>query len=55
MTPRMKRESSDQAVRRRLGEERGRIEKDAPFRVALAYPSPYRVAMSSLGYLQIYR
>lgn len=42
-------------VRRRLELERGRIDKEAPFRVALAYPSPYRVAMSSLGYLQIYR
>lgn len=28
---------------------------EAPFRVTLAYPSPYSVAMSSLGYLQIYR
>lgn len=28
---------------------------EAPLRMALAYPSPYRVAMSSLGYLQIHR
>ncbi len=42
-------------VRHRLRLERGRIEKQAPYVVALAYPSPYRVGMSSLGYLQIYR
>ena len=28
---------------------------DAPLRMALLYPSPYHVAMSSLGYLQIHR
>lgn len=44
-----------QLARRRLDLERGRIDKQAPFTVALAYPSPYRVAMSSLGMLQIYR
>lgn len=42
-------------VQRRLGDEVGRLDKDAPFRVALAYPSPYRVAMSSLGYQRVYR
>jgi radical SAM superfamily enzyme YgiQ (UPF0313 family) len=42
-------------VRQRLADEVGRLEKDAPFRVALAYPSPYHVAMSSLGYQRIYR
>jgi radical SAM superfamily enzyme YgiQ (UPF0313 family) len=31
------------------------MDKQAPFRVALAYPSPYRAGMSSLGFLQIYR
>jgi len=31
------------------------MEKVAPFTLALAYPSPYRVGMSSLGYLQIYK
>ncbi|MGC4067614.1 MAG: radical SAM protein [Polyangiaceae bacterium] len=35
--------------------EVGRIEKDAPIRIALTYPSPYHVAMSSLGYQTIYR
>jgi len=42
-------------VRKRLADERGRIEKEAPFTVALAYPSPYAAAMSSLGYQRIYR
>jgi radical SAM superfamily enzyme YgiQ (UPF0313 family) len=39
----------------RRNSEVGRIEKDAPFRVALTYPSPYHVGMSSLGYQAIYR
>lgn len=42
-------------IRTRLDDEVGRIDKDAPFRVALAYPSPYRVGMSSLGYQRVYR
>ncbi|PIE05995.1 MAG: radical SAM protein [Sorangium cellulosum] len=42
-------------VKERLRDERGRIERDTPNRVALAYPSPYRAAMSSLGYQTIYR
>lgn len=42
-------------IRRRLSDETGRIRKNAPFTVALCYPSPYRVAMSSLGYQRIYR
>ncbi len=41
--------------RERLARERGTIRKDAPQRVALVYPSPYRAAMSSLGYQCIYR
>jgi len=36
-------------------DEVGRLDKVAPRRIALAYPSPYRVGMSSLGYQQIYR
>ena len=43
------------AIRRRLAGETGRIDKHAAFQVALAYPSPYRAGMSSLGYLQIYK
>ncbi len=51
----MSREALLATIRRRLAGEVGRIEKQAPFRVALAYPSPYHVGMSSLGYLQIYK
>ena len=42
-------------IQTRLSDEVGRIEKDAPARVALVYPSPYHVGMSSLGYQRIYR
>ena len=51
----MSRDALLSTIRRRLAVEIGRIDKHAPFRVALAYPSPYRVGMSSLGYLQIYK
>ena len=39
----------------RMRDEIGGIDKDAPEAVALVYPSPYRVGMSSLGYQTIYR
>ncbi len=42
----------------RLGTERGPgagQRRSAPYRFALGYPSPYPLAMSSLGYLQIHR
>lgn len=42
-------------IRERLARETGRSTKEAPFTIALAYPSPYRTGMSSLGYLSIYR
>lgn len=42
-------------IRTRLADEKGRLEKQAPFTVALTYPSPYAAAMSSLGYQRIYR
>src|SRR3954447_5092412 len=42
-------------ARTRLSDEIGRIEKQAPFTVALTYPSPYGAGMSSLGYQRIYR
>ena len=42
-------------IARRLENERGTIVKDAPVRVALTYPSPYAVGMSSLGFQTIYR
>ena len=38
-----------------MRDEIGTIDKDAPEAVALLYPSPYRVGMSSLGYQTIYR
>jgi radical SAM superfamily enzyme YgiQ (UPF0313 family) len=44
-----------ETIRRRLADETGRLVKEAPFTVALAYPSPYAAAMSSLGYQRIYR
>ena len=31
------------------------MDKQAPFTIALTYPSPYGAAMSSLGYQRIYR
>jgi radical SAM superfamily enzyme YgiQ (UPF0313 family) len=42
-------------IEQRLRAEVGAIAKQAPLRVALAYPSPYAVAMSSLGFQRIYR
>lgn len=42
-------------IRARLRDEVGAIVKQAPLRIALAYPSPYSVAMSSLGFQRIYR
>lgn len=42
-------------IKSRLLREEGRIDKSAPWRVALTYPSPYAVGMSSLGFQQIYR
>jgi len=38
-----------------LAAEHGTLFKEAETRIALVYPSPYRAAMSSLGYQQIYR
>jgi radical SAM superfamily enzyme YgiQ (UPF0313 family) len=40
---------------RLLADEQGTIYKEAAHRIALVYPSPYRAAMSSLGYQTIYR
>lgn len=51
----MYRSATAAIIRSRLGNEIGRIDKQAPFRIALAYPSPYRTGMSSLGFLQIYK
>ena len=38
-----------------LADEQGTLHKVAPLRVALCYPSPYHVGMSSLGFQTIYR
>ncbi len=43
------------AVRKLAEQEQGAICKQAKQRIALVYPSPYHVAMSSLGYQTIYR
>src|SRR5262245_12004528 len=42
-------------AKQRLADEVGTIVRDAPERVALLYPSPYAVGMSSLGFQTIYR
>ena len=44
-----------QQIRRLLDDEQGTIRREAETRIALCYPSPYRAAMSSLGYQTIYR
>ncbi|HEY6878517.1 MAG TPA: radical SAM protein [Polyangiales bacterium] len=44
-----------QEIRSRLADEVGTIFRDAPDKVALLYPSPYHVAMSSLGFQTMYR
>lgn len=48
-------ERTRRTIRERLAAERGRIDKEAPYRIALTYPSPYGLGMSSLGYQTIYR
>jgi len=42
-------------IRARLADEVGTLRKEARHRLALVYPSPYHVALSSLGYQAIYR
>ena len=42
-------------IRTRLGAEDGTLHKQAATRIALCYPSPYQVGMSSLGFQTIYR
>jgi radical SAM superfamily enzyme YgiQ (UPF0313 family) len=42
-------------VDRLLKEEQGTLYKEAPHKIALCYPSPYHVGMSSLGFQAIYR
>jgi len=48
--------ASEQAlIRRRLARERGTLGVGRPAPIVLAYPSPYRVGMSSLGFQTLYR
>jgi radical SAM superfamily enzyme YgiQ (UPF0313 family) len=42
-------------IRQRLLDERGTLGRGRPAQVCLAYPSPYRVGMSSLGFQTLYR
>ena len=42
-------------LRARLADEQGTLHKQAEARIALCYPSPYHVGMSSLGFQTIYR
>jgi len=42
-------------LRARLADEQGTLHKQAAARIALCYPSPYHVGMSSLGFQTIYR
>jgi len=42
-------------LRARLADEQGTLHKQAAVRIALCYPSPYHVGMSSLGFQTIYR
>lgn len=42
-------------AQRLLEAERGTLVREADLKVALAYPSPYHVGMSSLGYQAVYR
>ncbi len=42
-------------LRDRLAAERGTLRKQAATRIALCYPSPYHVGMSSLGFQTVYR
>ncbi len=44
-----------EAVAARLGDERGTLFREADLPVALCYPSPYAIGMSSLGFQTIYR
>ncbi len=42
-------------IRARLGDEQGTLRSETDHRIALCYPSPYSVGMSSLGFQTIYR
>src|SRR5690349_20848809 len=43
-----------QHLRSRVADEQGTLRREAAARVALVYPSPYHVGMSSLGFQTVY-
>lgn len=51
----MKKKKTSKKFRNFLSLEQGTIRKQAPIKCVLLYPSPYTVAMSSLGYQSLYR
>ena len=51
----MRHESFEQIRAERLADEVGTIRKQATRAIALCYPSPYTVGMSSLGFQTVYR
>ncbi len=51
----MDRFSIQKLIRERLFAEQGTIRREAQNRAVLAYPSPYHVGMSSLGFQTMYR
>jgi radical SAM superfamily enzyme YgiQ (UPF0313 family) len=50
-----KQKGQRELIRSRLSHEQGTLFKQGDIRVALVYPSPYRLGMSSLGFQTIYR
>ncbi len=51
----MSRERARALIRERLAAETGTLGRDRHAPICLAYPSPYRVGMSSLGFQTLYR
>lgn len=49
------RQSLMQRAQALLDSEEGTLFSEAPYRIALCYPSPYHVGMSSLGFQTLYR
>ena len=53
--PMSSRHELSELIASRLADEQGTLHREARRRVALGYPSPYSVGMSSLGFQTIYR
>ena len=49
------REAARELIRQRLLDEHGTLGRGQPAPICMAYPSPYRVGMSSLGFQTLYR